>query len=120
MKQDVKQISTLLRAISPSPRLRILLAIGSGEACVCHLEAFLGWRQAYISQHLMGLRSAKVLTSRREGRFIYYRLRKPEILTLIEQAADLLGVGIFSAPLAEQCACPACSPEDGFVPIRSI
>ena len=71
---EIKKISQLLRAISSTPRLRILLAIGTGEACVCHLEAKLGLRQAYISQHLMDLRKGKVLTSRREGRFIFYRI----------------------------------------------
>ncbi|NWG07099.1 MAG: winged helix-turn-helix transcriptional regulator [Chloroflexi bacterium] len=50
-----EQISPLLSAIASPQRIAILLAIGTGEACVCHLEASLGWRQAYISQHLMAL-----------------------------------------------------------------
>jgi DNA-binding transcriptional ArsR family regulator len=39
-----RKISRLLRAISQPSRLEILLAIGTGEVCVCHLEAFLGQR----------------------------------------------------------------------------
>jgi DNA-binding transcriptional ArsR family regulator len=39
---NARKISRLLRAISQPSRLEILLAIGTGEACVCHLEAYLG------------------------------------------------------------------------------
>ena len=57
-----EQIAQLLRAIDQPARLRILMAIGRSEACVCHLEAMLVLRQAYISQHLMALRHAGILT----------------------------------------------------------
>ena len=108
--RPTRPTSRLLKAISPEPRLRILLGIGEGEACVCHLEALLGWRQAYISQHLMALRKAKLLISRREGRFIYYRLRDRRVLQLIEQAARIAGVEVDLARLPEDCACPTCTP----------
>ncbi len=52
-------ISNIFRQLSQPSRIEILLAIGEGEACVCHLEAKLGMRQAYISQHLMALRDAR-------------------------------------------------------------
>ena len=39
-------------------RLEILDELRKDEACVCHLEAKLGYRQAYISQHIMVLRKA--------------------------------------------------------------
>ena len=55
-----------MQVISPAPRLEILLGIGAGEACVCHLEAMFGLRQATLSQHLMALREAGVVTDRRE------------------------------------------------------
>ena len=76
-----KRISLFLKAISPPQRLKIIVAIGADEVCVCHLEAiFPQWRQAYISQHLMALREADVLNSRRDGRYIFYRLTNPGIL----------------------------------------
>ena len=49
---------TLLKALSHPARLAILEALRQGEACVCHLEALFGWRQAYLSQQLMVLRAA--------------------------------------------------------------
>ena len=58
-RKNRKLISRLLESISKPARIQILLAIGEDEACVCHLEAVLGYRQAYISQQLMALREAK-------------------------------------------------------------
>ena len=111
-KKDARAISRFLKAISPAPRIRILLGIGSREVCVCHLEAMLGWRQAYISQHLMALRTAGVLTSRRAGRFVYYRLRDPRILELVEYAGRLNGVNISQPVIPADCSCPSCTPAE--------
>jgi len=111
-----ERISSYLRAISSPARLRILLAIGRGEACVCHLEAILEYRQSYISQHLMALRSAGVLETRREGRYIFYRLRDKRVLKLIQEAGALAGVPEDETkPMPEfekisQCGCPHCVP----------
>ena len=89
---QLNKVSVLLQAISPEPCLRILLAIGLGEACVCHLEAFLGYRQAYISQQLMALREAGLLIPRRDGKYIFYRLENPEIIAVIRLAGKLAGL----------------------------
>jgi ArsR family transcriptional regulator len=109
------QISNLLRAIGPPTRLRILLAIGKGEACVCHLEALLGLRQAYISQHLMALREAGLLHTRRDGRYVYYRLEDENLLKLIRTAGVIakipdvtLNTLIQYDPLPN-CECPGCN-----------
>jgi len=103
-----------LSAIQQTARLRILLAIGEGEACVCHLESLLGYRQAYISQHLMALRKARLLDTRREGRFIFYRLGDRQLLELIRMAGRAAGLSPAElAALTEtdplsQCSCPNC------------
>jgi DNA-binding transcriptional ArsR family regulator len=71
-----EQIAAPLTSIASPQRIAILLAIGNGDACVCHLEAALGWRQAYISQHLMALRKADILQGRREGRYVILPIEK--------------------------------------------
>ena len=109
----IQPIVSLLESISPLARLEILQTIGAGEACVCHLEARLGYRQAYISQHLMALRQAGLLDSRREGKYIFYRLAKPEVTLLIQQAAKISGVNlpvIEAVSSEKQCGCPNCLP----------
>jgi len=111
-KASIQQVGHLLKEISAPARLKILLTIGSEEVCVCHLEATLGMRQAYLSQHLMALRKAEVLITNREGRFINYRLANPKILDVIAMAFDSLcislnyGQGNYSSK--KQCSCPKC------------
>ena len=122
--QVSEQIAAPLAAISAPQRIAILLAIGTGEACVCHLETALGWRQAYISQHLMALRKADILQDRREGRYVFYRLRNASFLDLITASATLSGlaaesvstfVNIRSYP---SCECPQCVPV--LIPANSL
>jgi DNA-binding transcriptional ArsR family regulator len=122
-KIPLEPIASLLEAISPLTRLQILLAIGTGEACVCHLEAALGLRQAYISQHLMALRKADVLLDRREGRYVFYRLKDAALLDLITASATLSGISAetVSALINNKslsCECPQCAPS--LVPVKSI
>ena len=109
-------VAPIFQALSAPARIEILLTIGQGEACVCHLEAALGWRQAYISQHLMALREAGIVTDRREGRFIHYRMRDVSILDLVRQAAHLQGVteaemAALAARPGKECPCPKCNSE---------
>jgi DNA-binding transcriptional ArsR family regulator len=113
LPQVSEKIGELLQVVAPSARLAILIAIGTGEACVCHLETALGWRQAYISQHLMALRQAGLLDSRREGKYIFYRIVKPDIIQLIQQAAQIAGVVLPHIEIVapeQQCGCPTCAP----------
>ena len=114
--QIAEQIAGPLEAIASAQRIAILLAIGNGEACVCHLEASLGWRQAYISQHLMALRKADVLQDRREGRYVFYRLKDIALLDLIVAAARISGMAaepisaLLETRVHPSCECPQCSP----------
>ncbi len=106
MTNSLEAISELLQSISAPARLEILLLIGAGEACVCHLETRLGYRQAYISQHLMALRQAGLIDSRREGRYVFYHLLKPEIMPLIRRAAHIAQVNLpVIEPVSPQAQC---------------
>ncbi|HUE98944.1 MAG TPA: metalloregulator ArsR/SmtB family transcription factor [Anaerolineales bacterium] len=109
ISQISEQIAAPLAAIASPQRIAILLLIGKGEACVCHLEVVLGKRQAYISQHLMALRNANIITARREGRFIYYRLANPSLLTLIRDAGRITNVDITPPSSTATCSCPNCA-----------
>jgi DNA-binding transcriptional ArsR family regulator len=107
----IEQVSDLLQVIYPAARLQILLAIGEDDPCVCHLEATFGWRQAYLSQHLMALRKAGVLITSRQGRNIHYKLSDPRLLGLIRQAAQMQGVTLQEQPPSPECNCPNCCQE---------
>jgi DNA-binding transcriptional ArsR family regulator len=109
---SIEMVSNLFQAIGPAPRLQILLAIGEGEPCVCHLEATFGWRQAYLSQHLMALRKAGIVVASRQGRNIHYRLSDPRLLDLIRQAAGMQGVTLPELAPSPECSCPNCRTKE--------
>ena len=117
-----KKVANLLRALGQPARLRILTAIGEGQACVCHLEAALGYRQAYISQHLMALRQAGLVRSVKEGRYVFYSLEDPRLLALIRQSAALCSLSDPALAINDThtrmagCPCPHCDPEGTFTP----
>ena len=108
---SIDHIATLLQTIGQPARLQILLAIGETEACVCHLEATFGWRQAYLSQHLMALREAGLVTDRRESRFIFYHLADPRLLGVLRQVAEMQGVSLPELSPSPECECPNCSKQ---------
>ena len=89
IKSPYQTISDVFEAASSPIRIQILLALGTGEACVCHLENLLNLRQAYLSQQLMVLRDAGLVTDRREGRFIFYSLRDPALLELVTSSSPI-------------------------------
>jgi len=109
-------LAEVFRQLGQPVRIQILLTIASQEACVCHIEAALGIRQAAISQHLMVLRDAGLVTANRDGRNIYYRLAKPGLFEAICQVAAIAGVSAvdlaqFSRRPLPNCPCPRCNPE---------
>ena len=112
-----EKISDLLTSISNPVRVQILLAIGAGEACVCHLESLLELRQAYISQHLMTLRKKNIISSRREGKYIYYQLVKPEVLEIIQAAGEIMSVSKDTLAIQDHsnCMCPKCNTKENII-----
>lgn len=110
---SLEGLAGLLQVLGQKRRLQILLAIGEGEVCVCHLEATFGWRQAYLSQHLSALREVGLVADRREGRFIFYRLVDARVLELLRQIAAMRGWALAEIPASGDCTCPHCSARSG-------
>ena len=115
-RKELLKSAHILSLLGQPNRLQIALALGEHEACVCHLEACMGIRQATISQHLMALRDAGLVTTNRDGKNIFYRLARPDILTIIEQTSLLTGANFddlknLSLKKFENCPCPHCSPD---------
>ncbi len=75
----------LLALLAHPMRLQILELLRHGEVCVCDMQAALNQRQAYISQHLMVLREAGLVTCRKDGLRVYYQLSEPRILRVLDQ-----------------------------------
>lgn len=104
--------SNLLKSIAHPTRLAILDILREGEQCVCHMEATLNLRQAYISQQLMTLKDAGLIEARRDGLNLYYRIIKPEIYNALDAFSAATGV-VTKLPKHKhanaECPCPKCS-----------
>src|SRR6184192_4234592 len=77
MSNKQYSIELLFKALADRTRLRIINLIGGDELCVCFLVEVLNINQPKISRHLAYLRRAKVVTARREGKWMHYRLTEP-------------------------------------------
>lgn len=66
------------RALADSTRLRIINLIGDQEVCVCFFVEILKTNQPKISRHLAYLRRAGIVSARREGIWMHYRISTPE------------------------------------------
>ncbi len=84
MQQAAEQACRLLKVLSNPDRLMILCQLSQGEMRVGELEAALGIGQPTLSQQLTVLREEELVSTRREGKNIYYQFSSPQALALIE------------------------------------
>ena len=98
-----------LKAFTHPTRLAILDQLRDGEHCVCHLEAHLGLRQAYISQQLSVLREAGLIVDRRDGWNIFYRVADDRIFDILDTLRLITGIPNWELqPANPDCPCPKC------------
>ena len=86
----MKTALRIFGALSDESRLRLLFALRHGERCVCQLIELLGLSGSTVSKHLSILRDAGLLDSRKEGRWVYYRMTTPAPFPLIGKGASPL------------------------------
>ncbi len=64
-----------IKALSDGSRLRTIAALSSvPELCVCQITELLGLATATVSRHISVLQNAGLVESRKDGRWVYYRL----------------------------------------------
>jgi ArsR family transcriptional regulator len=76
--------SGLLKALANQDRLLLLCQMTQGEYCVSELEALTGVKQPTLSQQLTVLRAEEMVSTRREGKQIYYKLASKEALAVMQ------------------------------------
>ena len=62
------------KAIAHPTRLRLLAALRGGPLCVCQMTVVVKLAASTVSEHLSELRKAGLITDRKEGRWVEYRL----------------------------------------------
>lgn len=72
--EDIGALAEFFRTIGSDTRLKILLALDNCELCAGALAEAVGMAPSAVSNQLKALRQARLITVRREGKMLYYRL----------------------------------------------
>jgi len=85
---DLVQLSDVFQLMSDANRLKILHCLFENEVCVCDLSAVLGLSISAVSHQLRLLRAMRLVTSRRDGKNVYYTLDDEHISKLMRMALE--------------------------------
>lgn len=80
----------ILKSVSQPTRLKIIEFLRDGERCVCEIFPAIGEEQSNTSRHLNLMLGSGVLSRRKDGLKIYYAIKHPEILTIVDLATEIM------------------------------
>lgn len=89
LAENATEAAQLLKAVSHEGRLMILCHLATGEKSVTELEQLLHARQAAVSQQLARLRLEGLVTTRRDGKLIWYRLCDDRAIRILELVYEM-------------------------------
>ena len=93
-KEKAFDTELFFAALADRTRLRLLNLMRDGEVCVCFLADTLETNDPKISRHLAYLKRADLVTGRRDGKWMHYRIKKPadaKARELLTNTLDLVG-----------------------------
>src|SRR5664280_1261035 len=74
----MRDLMAVIKALADENRVRILMALGPKELCVCQVVELLGLAPSTVSKHMAILKQARFVDGRKEGRWMFYRLAEKE------------------------------------------
>jgi DNA-binding transcriptional ArsR family regulator len=87
-KSVAEHVAEVLKAVGHPVRLQIVELLEGGEKCVGDIAKAVGGKQAITSQHLNMMRDKGILSSRREGVRVYYRIENRNVIKLLHCIYD--------------------------------
>jgi ArsR family transcriptional regulator, arsenate/arsenite/antimonite-responsive transcriptional repressor len=94
----MREFMNITKALADENRVRTLLALRKGELCVCQITALFGLAPSTISKHLSILFQAGLVDSRKDGRWIYYKLPGKDAPVVVREAIDWVGKSLDGNP----------------------
>jgi ArsR family transcriptional regulator len=94
MRELVELRAEILKALGQPTRLKIIDFLRDGERCVCEIFPAIGEEQSNTSRHLNMMLAAGVLSRRKDGLKIYYAIKHPEILAVMDIVTGIVKVEI--------------------------
>ena len=87
-KKTMREFMNITKALADENRIRALLALRKGELCVCQITELFGLAPSTVSKHLSILFQAGLVESRKDGRWIYYKLPGRNAPVVVREALD--------------------------------
>ena len=84
VRESAEQACRLMKVLSNPDRLLLLCQLTEGEKCVSELEALVGISQPTLSQQLGVLRTENIVSTRREGKNVYYQIGSQQALAVMQ------------------------------------
>ena len=85
----MKNLVKILKSLADLNRLRIVTAIGKSSISVSEIIHATELPQTLVSFHLKALRNAEVVTTKRNGPFIYYSLPSPNLIDILDELSRM-------------------------------
>jgi len=95
MKELIGLRAEILKALGQPTRLKIIDFLRDGERCVCEIFPAISEEQSNTSRHLNMMLAAGVLSRRKDGLKIYYAIKHPEILAVMDLVTGIVKVEIY-------------------------
>jgi DNA-binding transcriptional ArsR family regulator len=90
MREFIELRAEILKSLGQPTRLKIIDFLRDGERCVCEIFPAIGEEQSNTSRHLNTMLAAGVLSRRKDGLKIYYAIKHPEILEVMDMVTGIV------------------------------
>ena len=87
-ERELERLSLTFKVMGDPNRLKTVMALRSGEMCVCDLAAFTGLSESAVSHQLRRLKDLALVKSRRDGQVVYYALDDEHVSVLLEVSLE--------------------------------
>ena len=98
----MRDLMAVIKALADENRVRILMTLVSKELCVCQIVELLGLAPSTVSKHMAILKQARLVDSRKEGRWMFYRLAKDDVPTEAKEMTSLVSKLFADSPQARE------------------
>ncbi|MBS5965602.1 metalloregulator ArsR/SmtB family transcription factor [Finegoldia magna] len=82
----IADLSDMFKIFGDQTRVKILMALESGEMCVCDIAAVMNMSQSAISHQLRVLKQSNIVKTRREGKVVYYSISDDHVKEIFDMA----------------------------------
>ena len=100
----MRELMAVIKALADENRVRVLMALGPRELCVCQIVELLGLAPSTVSKHMSILGQARLVDSRKKGRWVHYRLADEDVPAEAREALAWVKKSLRDIPQARKDA----------------